>query len=121
MIEEFSQLEWANEVRSLLTHLCFKYADLALILGEDRFFASHVLSGEWGITQERLLTFKSVIPFLKSVLLRDGIFKKSVYESSREAAWRRKEYAAQLNKEFKIYLDEVFKKENQDVAKAIAE
>jgi hypothetical protein len=62
-----------------------------------------------------------VIPFLKSVLVRDGVFNKSIYESSRTSAMRRKEYAAQLNKEFKIYLDEVFKQENIDVAETITE
>jgi hypothetical protein len=121
MTEEFSQTEWVNTVKLLLARLCFKYSDLATVLGEDRYFVSHVFAGRWGITPERLITFKYVIPFLESVLARDGLFKKSVRESARIAAMRRKNYAIKLNREFKTYLDEAFKTENANAAKTIAE
>jgi hypothetical protein len=114
-----TKTKWAIDIETLLQDLGIKKSDLAIILGEDRFFISHILSGSKSITPERDYNFNCLSSFLKMVIHRDGTFKKSVKESPKESVERRKEYSKKLNEEFHTYLKTTEEKDDLDAAKTI--
>lgn len=118
---EFSQKEWADKIKLILIRLGLKQTDLALIMGDTRFYISHLFSGIRNVTSERMILYKNIIPFLEKVLLRDGPFKKSVREPARVAVMRRMKYAYALNKEFGQYIETLLKQDRDDAAKTVTE
>lgn len=114
----FLQKELIIKIDALLKKLNLKRTDLAIMLGESKYFISYLMSRSCTLTSERLETYKLLPDFLESILVKHGSFTKLVVESARDSIKRRKIYAKKLNSEFEKFIKDN-KKCSQDSYKMI--
>jgi hypothetical protein len=104
MSDIFNRVECISKIKTLTQLLGLRCIDICIILNEDQPFISHVFSGDYPISSDRQFNFLTLIKFLENKRGNNLGFNRSIKETARMAAKRRKKLATIWKVEFHKFI-----------------